>query len=447
MKDMPHSAAGWIDYLESLSPPQAIQLGLARMQAVLRRIGWGPADPPALVVGGTNGKGSTVAFLEAMLRQAGYRVGAYFSPHLRHYAERIRIDGVDIDEASLCRAFAAAEEARGDLPLTFFEFGTVAALLAFRAAPLDCLVLEVGLGGRLDAVNAVDPIAAAVTSVGIDHVEWLGPDRESIGREKAGIFRSDTPAVVGDPAPPASLIGEAGRIGARLVQRDRDFGRSYPEARGPWTFWSQRGERADLPAPALGGDFQLDNASTALALLEAIEPDWPVPDEAVRAGLVEAHLPGRFEWRRSGRIQWCLDVAHNPAAGAVLARELDRRSDAHPIHVLLGMMRDKDVAGFVRVLAPVVATWHPIGLPAPRGLAASELAARVRAALPCAKIESADPLGELLVQWEQAEQTPLIVVTGSFRTLESVLPQMAEYAGSRPGIDEPRTLTRESSCA
>ncbi|EQD33201.1 Folylpolyglutamate synthetase, partial [mine drainage metagenome] len=382
-------------YLESLAPPQTIHLGLERMEILLRRIGWGPSDPPALIVGGTNGKGSTVALVESILRAAGYRVGAYFSPHLLRYAERIRIHGVDIAEAPLCRAFAAAEVARGTLPLTFFEFGTATALLAFREAKLDCLVLEVGLGGRLDAVNAIDPIASAVTTVGIDHVEWLGADRESIGREKAGIFRACKPALVGDPNPPESLLDEALRVGAELVLRGRDFAWRREEAGGQWTYRSQVRERRGLPPPALLGDFQLDNAATALALVDAIAPNWPVPDPAVREGLIQARLPGRFEWRETGRIRWCLDVAHNPAAAATLARELGIRKESGPVHAILGMLCDKDVEGFVRELAPRVGIWHPIGLPEPRGLSASALEARVRSALPYAKIESGDPLQEL----------------------------------------------------
>lgn len=444
MKGMPDTVTGWLDHLESLSPPQTIHLGLERMQALLERIGWGPKDPPALVIGGTNGKGSTVAFVEAILRAAGYRVGAYFSPHLFRYEERIRINGAEIGDRPLCRAFAATEAERGTLPLTFFEFGTAAALLAFRETSLDCLVLEVGLGGRLDAVNAINPIASAVTSVGIDHVEWLGPDRESIGREKAGIFRTYKPAIVGDPDPPRSLLEEARRVGAALVLRGQDFDWQRDGETGSWSYRNQTRERLGLPEPALPGSFQLDNAATALALTDAIAQDWPVSDEAIRAGLGAARLPGRFEWRETGRIRWCLDVAHNPAAAATLARELRMRKEAGRVHAILGMLRDKDVEGFVRALDPEIDVWHPIGLPGPRGLPSSELAARVRAALPCARIECGDPLEELIVDGERAQSAPVGVVTGSFRTLERMLPLIEERFPSSGGT---HPAPRERDCA
>ncbi|MHB1543769.1 MAG: bifunctional folylpolyglutamate synthase/dihydrofolate synthase [Gammaproteobacteria bacterium] len=330
------------------------------------------------------------------------------------------------------------------MPLTFFEFGTAAALLAFREAALDCLVLEVGLGGRLDAVNAIDPIASAVTSVGIDHVEWLGADRESIGREKAGIFRARKPALVGDPDPPASLLDEALRVGAELALRGRDFDWYREGESGQWTYWSHTRERRSLPLPALLGGFQLENATTALALIDAIAQDWPVSDAAVQDGLIQARLPGRFEWRETGRIRWCLDVAHNPAAAAILARELGMRKETGPVHAILGMLRDKDVEGFVRELGPWVDVWHPIGLPEPRGLSASELAKRVQSGLPYAKIEYGDPLRELFLNWETAASAPVVVVTGSFRTLERMLPLIEECSSSRGGSLQ---MARERDCA
>ncbi len=447
MKGMPDTLAGWINYQESLAPPDTIHLGLERMEALVGRMGWGPADPPALIVGGTNGKGSTVAFVESVLRQSGYRVGAYFSPHVTRYEERIRINGTDIAEAPLCRAFAAVEAMRGTLPLTFFEFGTAAALFAFREAALDCLVLEVGLGGRLDAVNAIDPIASAVTTIGIDHVAWLGADRESIGREKAGIFRSRRPAIVGDADPPQSLLNEAHRVGAELRLRGRDFDWSREGGGDHWTYRSLWGERRGLPPPALRGTFQLGNAATALALIDAIAREWPVTDGAVRNGLTRARLPGRYEWRETGRIRWCLDAAHNPAAAAILAREFEGLTETRLVHALLGMLADKDVEGFVRELGPSVDVWHPIGLPKPRGLTASELSARVRSGLPCARIESVecvDRLRELFLNWETAENAPVVIVTGSFRTLEQMLPLIEER--SPPGGGSVRA-EREQDCA
>ena len=253
------------------------------MRELLERLSWRPEELPVITVGGTNGKGSTVALLESILRHAGYRVGAYLSPHLLRYHERIRIEGQDIGEAALCAGMTAVEQARGDLPLTFFEFGTAVALWVFREAPVDLAVLEVGLGGRLDAVNAVDPLAAAVTRIGIDHVEWLGPDRESIGVEKAGIFRSGRPAIVGDPAPPRSLSDVAGRLGADLWLRGVDFDGGVDGRSGSWSYRGRKIQYRELPAPGLAGSIQYGNAATALALLESLNARGPV-DEPVGRG-------------------------------------------------------------------------------------------------------------------------------------------------------------------
>ncbi len=414
----------WTRYLETLSPPETIHLGLERMDELLRRLSWRPEAVPVITVGGTNGKGSTVALLESILRKAGYRVGAYLSPHLLRYHERIRIGGLDIGEEALCAGFSAVERARGDLPLTFFEFGTAVALWAFREAPVDLAVLEVGLGGRLDAVNAVDPMAAAVTAVGIDHIEWLGPDRESIGAEKAGIFRSHRPAIVGDPAPPRSLSDKAVQVGADLWLRGVDFDWMAEGRSGSWSYHGREVLYRKLPAPALAGFIQYGNAATALALLESLNSRWPVSEPAIRAGLLQARLPGRFEWRQwHPGPAWCLDVAHNPQAAGVLADELSRRTPGIPRHLVFGMMRDKDLDGFLGVLAPLVDVFHPVGLAPPRGLDLGELSRRLHARLPCARIEPWEDLPEAVMRCRQLpEPKTVYVVTGSFRTLERMIP-------------------------
>jgi dihydrofolate synthase/folylpolyglutamate synthase len=424
------TAAEWVRYLETLSPPETIHLGLERMRELLRRLSWGAETLPVVTVGGTNGKGSTVALAESILRHAGWRVGAYLSPHLLHYSERIRIAGQDIGEEALCAGFAAVERARGDLPLTFFEFGTAVALWAFRAAPVDLAVLEVGLGGRLDAVNAVDPLAAAVTSIGIDHIEWLGPDREAIGAEKAGIFRANRPAIVGDPDPPRSLSDRAGALGADLWLRGVDFDWVAVEGDGTWDYDGRRIHYRELPQPGLAGSFQYDNAATALAFLESLNPLWPVGEFAVRAGLTHARLPGRFEWRwwRPGPA-WCLDVAHNPDAASVLARELTRRTAEGPFHLVLGMMRDKDLERFLAPFVPLIDVFHPVGLPPPRGLSLEELVRRLHARLPCARIEPwADPPEAVMRCRQLPEPKAVYVVTGSFRTLERIVPLIESLA-------------------
>jgi dihydrofolate synthase/folylpolyglutamate synthase len=418
------TVAEWTGYLETLSPPETIHLGLERMRELLERLSWRPEELPVITVGGTNGKGSTVALLESILRHAGYRVGAYLSPHLLRYHERIRIEGQDIGEAALCAGMTAVEQARGDLPLTFFEFGTAVALWVFREAPVDLAVLEVGLGGRLDAVNAVDPLAAAVTRIGIDHVEWLGPDRESIGVEKAGIFRSGRPAIVGDPAPPRSLSDVAGRLGADLWLRGVDFDGGVDGRSGSWSYRGRKIQYRELPAPGLAGSIQYGNAATALALLESLNARWPVDEPAIRAGLVHARLAGRFEWRQwdSGPA-WCLDVAHNPQAAGVLADELSRRAAGIPCHLVFGMMRDKDLEGFIEPFVPLVDVFHPVGLPPPRGLGLEELTERLHARLPYARIEPWEDLPEAVMHCRQLpEPNAVYVVTGSFRTLERMIP-------------------------
>jgi dihydrofolate synthase/folylpolyglutamate synthase len=407
----------WLRHVERLHP-EAIALGLERVAQVLRRLGISPGCP-VITVGGTNGKGSTSAMLESILRAAGYRTGLYTSPHLLRYNERVRVAGREAEDAALCEAFAAVERARGEVPLTYFEFGTLAAAWLFARERLDALVLEVGLGGRLDAVNAIEPDCAVLTSVGVDHVEYLGATREAIGREKAGIFRRDKPAVVAEPEPPASVLEEASRIGAQLLLLGRDFG-LRAEA-GQWSYWGQGGKRSGLAHPALRGAIQLRNAAAAIAALDALRALLPVGMQEVRRGLAEVSLPGRFQVL-PGRPQLVLDVAHNPQAAAVLAANLAASAFAPETIAVLGMLADKDIAGVIRAVAPRVTRWHLATLGGPRGASARQLADALAACEARAPSSEHDSVAAALAAAQgEAGENDKILVFGSFLTVAEAM--------------------------
>ena len=403
------SLSDWLAFIER-QHPQAIALGLDRVLAVLAELKIG-FSCPIFTVGGTNGKGSTCAMLESILRVAGYRSGLYSSPHLLRYNERVRVGGREADDAALCEAFAAVERARGAVPLTYFEFGTLAAFWLFARQKPDALVLEVGLGGRLDAVNVLDADCAVLTSVGIDHVEFLGASREAIGGEKAGIFRSGRPAVVADPNPPAAVL----KADARLLLLGRDFG--YQHQGTQWAYWGPAGRRSGLAHPALRGMIQLRNASAALAALDSLRERLPVAMQEVRRGLAEVSLPGRFQVL-PGRPQVVLDVAHNPEAAAVLAANLGDCGFSPETIAVVGMLKDKDIAGVLRALAPRVTRWHLATLPGPRG-ADAELLMKV---LLQEKIQTparahASVGAALAAARSEAGESDKIVVFGSFLTV------------------------------
>ena len=407
----------WLRWQETLHP-KAIELGLERVRTVLRRLQ--PKDPPftVITVGGTNGKGSCVAFLDAILRAAGYRVGAYTSPHLLRYNERIRVDGVEVDDAALCQTFARIDAARGDISLTYFEFGTLAALEQFRSAGVEVAVLEVGLGGRLDAVNVVDADAALVTSIALDHTDWLGPDRASIGYEKAGIYRPGRPAICADPDPPPRLLEHACAIGAHLLRVGADY--DFVRTGATWRWQSGKTQFEALPLPALAGEHQLSNAAAALMALTSLADRLPVDAAAIRAGLAQAWLPGRFQVI-AGPVEWILDVAHNPAAAAVLAEHLKNRTCAGRTWAILGLLADKDADGVIQVLASVVDQWRPVTLTGARGRTSADLAAR----LCSAGIQAVIPHDDMARAWQavraEAESGDRIVVLGSFHVVAPVL--------------------------
>jgi len=403
------SLSDWLDYIER-QHPEPIALGLERVARVLQGTGV-KITCPIITVGGTNGKGSTCAMLESILRVSGYRTGLYTSPHLLRYNERVRIAGSEAEDAALCDAFAAVESARGTVPLTYFEFATLAALILFSQESLDVAVLEVGLGGRLDAVNVLDADCAVLTSVGIDHVEYLGDTREAIGREKAGIFRRGRPAVVADPDPPQSVLS----ADAQLVLIGRDFG--YVHQGTQWSWWGPSGKRSGLAHPALRGAMQLRNASAALAALDSLRERLPLAMQDVRRGLAEVSLPGRFQVF-PGRPQVVLDVAHNPEAAAVLAANLGDSGYAPETIAVFGMLRDKDIGGVVRAMAPRITRWHLATLPGARGAAASELSEVLR------KEKIKEPVAQfptvaaaLSAARKAAHENDKIVVFGSFLTV------------------------------
>ena len=406
--------AQWLEHQQRLHP-RSIDFSLERIRVVLGRLGLTRPRVPVLTIGGTNGKGSVTAFIEAVLGAAGWRVGLYTSPHLSRYQERIRIGGSEIDAAHLIAVFERVEAARGDLALTYFEYGTAAALAAFADADAGALVLEVGMGGRLDAVNAIDADVAVVTSIDLDHCEYLGTTLEAIGREKAGIFRAGRPAIFGSLAMPDSIASEAARIGAQLERFGRDF---TAEVRAHDFSWQRGATRIEgLPPPGLTGPVQFDNAATALAALAAggLLP----PRAAIVQGLAGVRLAGRFE-RLPGAVEWIFDVAHNPASAAVLAAALATLPCSGRTLLVVGMLADKDSAGVASALGRVLGARDQacaVSLPGERGLSAVALAEWFA---PVLKRPLATALSvEAGCAWAASTARPRdrVVVCGSFLTV------------------------------
>jgi dihydrofolate synthase / folylpolyglutamate synthase len=418
---LPTTLPEWLARCERLHPKE-IDLTLDRSLRVKERLGL-VFTVPVISVAGTNGKGSTCAMLEAIALQAGYRVGLYSKPHLVHFEERCRVNGAMVAADELVPHFEAVEQARGDEALTYFEFTTLAIARLLSQAPLDLVILEVGLGGRLDAVNAIDADCSVITSIDIDHVEYLGPDRESIAREKAGIMRAGKPVVVSDPVPPASLAEQAQRVGADLWQIGRDF--NYSGDKQQWS-WAGRSKRFNgLAYPALRGANQLLNASGVLAAFEALRERLPITAQAVRNGLALVELPGRFQIV-PGQPTLVLDVAHNPHAVATLAQNLDQMGFFPRTHAVFGGMHDKDLAAILTRMAPLVDAWHFSDLPLPRAARAAdllELHARLelRGPGPVTIECHAGPADALRAALAAADPADRIVVFGSFYTVGGVL--------------------------
>jgi len=417
----------WLDWQLGLHP-QPIEPGLERVERVARRTGWSPPDCPVITIGGTNGKGSCVALADSILRAGGYRTGTFTSPHLVSYVERIRLQGQAVSAASLVVSFERIADALGPDTLTFFEFNTLAALLIFETAEPDAIVLEVGMGGRLDAVNIVDADVAVVVSLGIDHAEWLGADLESIAREKAGIFRAGRPAVYGgEEPPPDSLIEAAHAEGALLRIRGRDF-REVRRATGRWDLVLGKQEAAerlaDLPAPALAGIAQIGNAATTITAIRELQSRLPLTVDAIARGLERVALPGRFERIADRDVEWILDVAHNPAAARVLAASLRATQGRGRTIAVCGMLADKDVPAVLAELRGCVDTWIAAATEGPRGLDDTELARRARVVE--VDMHPGGTVAEAMrFARSRAGAGDRIVVFGSFHTVGPALEELA----------------------
>jgi dihydrofolate synthase/folylpolyglutamate synthase len=432
------SLPDWLAHCAAMHP-KTMDLSLERTVRVARTLGI-RFEVPVITVAGTNGKGSTCAMLESILRHAGYRTGLYQKPELVHFTERCKINGHPVEEAVLLPHFEAVERARGDTTLTQFEFTTLAIARCLSMAEVDAVILEVGMGGRYDSVNAFDCDCAVITSIDLDHVEWLGPDRESIGLEKAQIMRPGRPCVVSDPLPPASVVGHGEAIGADLWLVGRDF--NHQGDRQQWS-WSGRGRRySGMSYPALRGANQLINASGAIAALIALKDRLPINAQAVRTGLALVELPGRFQIV-PGQPTLVLDVAHNPQSVAALAANLDAMGFYPRTHAVFGAMADKDIPGLLSRIAGLVDGWHLCTLASPRSATAEALVPLVAAAAQGrigggpAVHTHADPATALAAAVAAADPADRIVIFGSFYTVGGVLkaglPRLgAPHAASPP---------------
>jgi dihydrofolate synthase/folylpolyglutamate synthase len=406
----------WLTWQETLNP-KAIDLGLDRVQVVLHKLGFSEKFIcPVITVAGTNGKGSTVAYLEAMLLAANYKVGCYTSPHIFHYNERIRVQGADVEDATLCAAFEQVDQARGDVALTYFEFGTLAALCVFAQAGVDAVVLEVGLGGRLDAVNVIDADVAIITTVDIDHIDWLGKDLESIAREKSGIMRAGKPVIYGGLPVPKAVRETAALLDANLLLPGEDYlyqatGDSGWQLRGNLVFYP------DLPRPAMRGGFQLQNAAAAIIALDCLQAILPVVPAAIVKGLKQAKLAGRFQCvQEAPRV--LLDVAHNHQAALALAQLLaDEPCEGRTLAVV-AMLSDKAVSDVISALAGHIDAWFTAGLGGPRGLSADLMAAAVMTMDSSVKLCAHQTVAAACADaMQQAMPEDRIIVFGSFHTV------------------------------
>jgi dihydrofolate synthase/folylpolyglutamate synthase len=424
MSSLPTTLPAWLALLESRHAEVHIDMGLDRVRAVQQAMGL-KFDCPVIMVAGTNGKGSTCAMLESILLRAGYKVGLYIKPHFLDFNERARVNGELATDDMLVAAFDAVESRRGDVSLTYFEFTTLAIMHLLAGSGLDVAILEVGLGGRLDAVNVIDADVAIVTSVDIDHTDYLGDTREKIGFEKAGIFRPGKAAICSDPVPPASLIAHAEAIGADLWLLGRDF--NYSGDKQQWNYGGRGQRRNALAYPSLRGANQLLNAAAALAALEVLRLELPVGAQEVRTGLVVVELPGRFQVL-PGRPTVILDVAHNPHAASALAQNLGNMGFHPYTYAVFGVMQDKDIAGVVAPMAQHIDHWCVTALPSPRSAEPEQLAGIIDELMPDdgqageRTIKTfADPAQAYADAMSRAGENDRIVVFGSFYTVAGVM--------------------------
>ena len=415
--------AEWLELHESLHA-KSIDLGLDRVGEIARALSLQRLPYPVITVGGTNGKGSTVAHLAALLRALGIRAGAFTSPHLLNYNERIRIDGAAVQDPELVAAFERIEVVRGDTTLTFFEYNTLAALLIFAARKVDAAVLEVGLGGRLDATNIIDADVSVVCSIGFDHRDWLGDDLDSIGREKAGIFRRGRPAVLGSPDMPASVFAEIEERGARAVVAERDFTWTIDGA--TWSYEAHGRRFKELPHSALAGSIQYRNAATAIAALQELKVAEHLDQDVVSTALRTVRLPGRFQIV-PGKVEWILDVAHNEPAALVLARHLAERPCSGRTFAVVGILGDKDAAGIGRALAAQIDHWILCTLAGVRGQTAHELGLKLGPTI-AAVAEEADSIAAGCERARKSARPPdRVLVFGSFPAVGLALQWLRLY--------------------
>lgn len=421
MMNPQHSLAEWLDY-QLGTHVREIELGLDRVREVWRRLGSPAPAPVVITVGGTNGKGSTVAFLEAMLKTDGRRVGAFTSPHLLRYNERVRVDLVDASDNELVSAFERIEQARDGIPLTYFEFGLLAALLIFAASALDVVVLEVGLGGRLDAVNIIDADASIVTTIDLDHQDWLGNERNGIGREKAGIFRAGRPAIIGESPANEGLLGAARELGAQILAAGMDY--RFELTTAGWR-WQCADEALDLPHPALDAPCQHANAAAAIAALHALRPVLGWNPAAIAHGVANATVSARLQ-RFSGSPEIIVDVAHNPQAAAVLAEWLSKHPAKGRNIAVFGALADKDIVGIVRPLLQDFAVWNLAGLEtaSARGLSAAVLRERLSELPEIVAVEHPDVAHAFQKAVMAAGAGDRVIAFGSFFVAAAALEQI-----------------------
>ena len=414
----------WLGYIER-QHPKTIAMGLERVHAVAERMALPKPARHVITIAGTNGKGSTVAFIEAIARAAGWRVGAYTSPHLLRYNERVRIDGEDADDASLIAAFEAVEAARGDVALTYFEYGTLAALWLFAGRDLDLAILEVGLGGRLDAVNLVDPDVAVITTVDLDHQDWLGDTIELIGREKAGIARAWKPLVLGDDDPPSSVLGHAYAIGASAVRIGCDFFFERVEDDLEHWRWREIGCELELPMPQLAAPVQLRNAAVAIAALRALPVD--LPEAAFATGVRDARIAARLQRFVRDGVEIVVDVGHNPQAARALAAWLEASPVAGLTHAVFAALGDKDITGVIAALEDRIDRWWLAGLAdaGPRGLAVDAFAERLADTAAAGGTRCPEVSDALAAARREAGPGARILVFGSFHTAAAALDSLA----------------------
>ena len=408
----------WLSWMEQCHTAE-IDLGLDRVSRVANELQLDLSSSTVVTVAGTNGKGSTVSYLSSIYLQAGYSVGAYTSPHFLRYNERVRLDGLEATDEQLCDAFERIDQARGQIPLTYFEFGTLAALIIFADTKPDLVLLEVGLGGRLDAVNIIDADVSVVTTVAIDHVDWLGDDREFIGHEKSGIFRADKPAICGDLNPPVSVAKYAADIGAELYQADQQF--SFEKTKKGWHWKGLNADGSeqvinDLPLPSL----PLQNASTAIQVCQHIPLN--VSADQIKTGLQTARLTGRMQKLEVDGVNYWLDVAHNPEAAELLAKRI--KDMPKPVTLLLGMLADKDCQQVIDLIAPVVDSIYLTDLNVPRGQKASALAALLPAGVHALQADTVKSAIEQIKKHTNAEEN--VIIAGSFFTVSDALSELGK---------------------